>query len=67
MKKIDFDFKIVAKVNNLRSHIEDDYWEEIVSEIILEKDIPTKVIIDNKWGPFSVHTFNTTHHSETIA
>lgn len=44
MKKINFDFKIVASVNNVRSNIQDDYWEEIFSEIILEKDIPTEVI-----------------------
>ena len=36
--------KVVATVKNVRQHIEDDYWEEIVSEIILEKDIPTEVI-----------------------
>ena len=44
MKKIDLDLKVVATVKNMRPHIEDDYWEEIVSEIILEKDIPTEVI-----------------------
>ena len=44
MKKINFDFKIVATVNNVRSVIQDDYWEEIFLEISLEKDIPTEVL-----------------------
>ena len=44
MKQIDFNFKVVATVNNVRPNIEDDFWENIVSEITLEKDIPTEAI-----------------------
>ena len=44
MKQIDFNFKVVATVNNVRPNIEDDFWENIVSEITLEKDIPTETI-----------------------
>ena len=44
MKQIDFNLKVVATVRNVRSNIEDDFWENIVSEITLEKDIPTETI-----------------------
>ena len=43
MKKIDFNFNVVATVSNVRVEIEDDYWESIQSEITLEKDVSSKV------------------------
>ena len=44
MDKIDFNFKAVAAVKNERKNIEDDNWENIVSEIILLDDISRGVL-----------------------